>query len=53
MGQPAAVPRPQRIGWNPDPPDTDEAEAAMLSVAAHELDEALFSTWLAERVQAL
>jgi death-on-curing protein len=27
--------------WTPAPPDIDEAEAAMLAVAAHEVDEAL------------
>lgn len=36
--------------WNPDPPNVDEAEAAMLAVAAHEVDEAWFATWLRERV---
>ncbi len=25
--------------WDPDPPDVDEAEAAMLAVAAHDVDE--------------
>jgi len=36
--------------WNPDPPDVDDAEAAMLAVAAHEVDEAWFAQWLRERV---
>ncbi len=36
--------------WDPDPPDVDEAEAAMLAVAAHEVDEAGFSNWLRERL---
>ncbi len=36
--------------WDPDPPDVDDAEAAMLAVAAHEVDEAWFATWLRERV---
>lgn len=36
--------------WDPDPPDFDEAEAAMLAVAAHEVDEAWFATCLRERV---
>ncbi len=36
--------------WDPDPPDTDEAEAAMLSVAGHDVDEAWFEAWLRERV---
>lgn len=39
------------VGWDPDPPDTDEAEAAMLAVAAHEVDEEWFSGWLRERVR--
>ena len=39
------------LGWDPDPPDTDEAEAAMLAVAAHEVDEEWFSRWLRERVR--
>jgi death-on-curing protein len=36
--------------WDPDPPDVDEAEAAMLAVAAHEVDEAWFASWLRDRV---
>jgi death-on-curing protein len=36
--------------WDPDPPDVDEAEAAMLAVAAHEVDEAWLSNWLRERL---
>ena len=36
--------------WNPDPPTVDEAEAAMLSVAAHEVDESWLSEWLRSRV---
>ena len=35
--------------WNPDPPDVDDAEAAMLSVAAGEVDEAWLAQWLRER----
>ena len=38
-------------GWNPDPPDVDEAERAMLAVAAHEVDEAWLADWLRQRVQ--
>lgn len=41
------------VGWNPDPPNTDEAEIAMFAVAAHELDEERFSIWLRERVEVL
>lgn len=37
--------------WDPDPPDMDEAETAMLSVAAHEVDEVWFSAWLRDRVR--
>jgi death-on-curing protein len=40
------------VVWNPDPPDVDEAEAAMLSVAAHDVDEAWFAEWIRERTQA-
>ena len=36
--------------WDPDPPDVDGAEAAMLAVAAHEVDEPWFSNWLRERL---
>ena len=36
--------------WNPDPPDVDEAERAMLAVAADEIGEQTFATWLRERV---
>ena len=37
--------------WHPDPPDVDEAEEAMLAVAAHEVDEEWFANWLRERVR--
>ena len=36
--------------WDPDPPNVDEAEAAMLAVAAHEVDEAWLADWLRSRV---
>lgn len=36
--------------WDPDPPDVDQAEEAMLMVAAAEVDEAWFASWLRERV---
>lgn len=36
--------------WNPDPPDVDDAERAMLAVAAGEIDEQTFAAWLRERV---
>jgi death-on-curing protein len=36
--------------WNPDPPNVDDAEAAMLAVAASEVDEAWLAAWLRERV---
>jgi len=36
--------------WDPDPPDVDEAEEAMLAVAAGEVDEGWFAGWLRERV---
>ena len=37
--------------WDPDPPDVDEAEAAMLAVAAHEVDEEWLASWLRQRVR--
>ena len=36
--------------WQPDPPDVDEAEAAMLAVAAHDVDERWLADWLRERI---
>lgn len=39
------------IIWSPDPPDVDDAEQAMLAVAAHEVDESWFADWLRQRVQ--
>ncbi len=36
--------------WLPDPPDVDDAEQAMLAVAAGEIDEHEFAAWLRERV---
>ena len=38
--------------WHPDPPAVGEAEAAMMAVAAHEVDENWLVAWLRERVQA-
>lgn len=37
--------------WDPDPPNVDEAEAAMVAVAGRELDESQFAAWLRERVR--
>jgi len=37
--------------FDPDPPKVDEAEAAMLAVAAHEVDEAWLADWLRARVR--
>jgi death-on-curing protein len=37
--------------WDPDPPDVDDAEATMLAVAAHDIDEATLAEWLRERVR--
>ena len=39
------------IVWSPDPPDVDEAEQAMLAVAAHEVEEPWFADWLRDRVE--
>ena len=38
------------VVWSPDPPDVDQAEQAMLAVAAHQVDEACFAAWLRARV---
>jgi len=37
--------------WDPETPDTDAAEQAMLAVAAGEVDETWFAQWLRERVR--
>lgn len=37
--------------WKPDPPDVDDAESAMLAVAAHGIDENDFAEWLQPRVR--
>ena len=37
--------------WDPDPPDVDEAEAAMLAVAAHDVDENWLADWLRQRTK--
>ena len=37
--------------WSPDPPNVDEAEEAMLAIAAGEVDEAWTAQWLRERVE--
>jgi len=37
--------------WDPDPPDIDDAEGAMIVVAAHEVDESWFADWLRARVR--
>ncbi|MHB1786013.1 MAG: type II toxin-antitoxin system death-on-curing family toxin, partial [Acidimicrobiales bacterium] len=41
------------IVWTPDPPDVDDAEQAMLAVAAHDVDvdEPWFADWLRDRVE--
>ena len=36
--------------WDPGPPNIDEAEAAMLAIAAGEFDEPRAAGWLRERV---
>ena len=36
--------------WSPDPPDVDNAEQAMLAVAAGQISEQDFAAWLRERV---
>ena len=39
------------VVWDPDPPDIDEAEAAILAVAAHDVDETWFADWLRRRIR--
>lgn len=36
--------------WDPDPPDVDQAEEAMMAVAAGEVSEGWVADWLRERV---
>lgn len=36
--------------WTPDPPDVDDAEGAMLAIAAHDVDESWTADWLRQRV---
>jgi death on curing protein len=38
--------------WSPDPPNVDEAEAAMQAVAAHQVDENWLANWLRERIHS-
>ena len=38
------------VVWSPDPPHVDQAEQAMLAVAAHHIDETWFAAWLRDRV---
>ncbi len=37
--------------WDPDPPNIDQAEEAMLAIAAGEVDETWTAAWLEERVR--
>lgn len=37
--------------WDPDPPDIDQAEEAMLAIAAGDVDETWTAAWLRERIQ--
>ena len=39
------------VTWDPDPPDVDEAEAAILAVAADDVDETWFAEWLRRRIR--
>jgi death-on-curing protein len=36
--------------WEQDAPNIDEAEAAMLAIAAHEVDENWVADWVRQRV---
>jgi len=51
VGGAGHVHRPHHGTWDPDPPDTDEAEAALLAIAGGDVDEAWTAAWLRERVQ--
>jgi len=37
--------------WDPDPPDIDQAEEAVLAIATGNVDEAWTAVWLRERVR--
>ncbi|XAS75719.1 Fic family protein [Dermatophilaceae bacterium Sec6.4] len=37
------------VDWNPDSPQVDEAEAAMVAIAAEQVDQAWVATWLRGR----
>ncbi|WP_366526754.1 type II toxin-antitoxin system death-on-curing family toxin [Ferrimicrobium sp.] len=37
--------------FDPDPPNVDEAEAAVIAIAAHEVEEKWFAQWLRARVR--
>jgi death on curing protein len=37
--------------WDPDPPNIDQAEEAMLAIAAGKVDETWTAAWLKERVR--
>ena len=37
--------------WAPEPPAVDEAEAAMIAIASHQVDEAWAASWLRQRVR--
>lgn len=39
--------------WDPNPPNVDQAERAMLALASHEIDETEFADWLRGRVRFL
>lgn len=39
------------VQWDPDPPEIDDAERAMLAIAAHEVDEAWTAAWLSNRAR--
>jgi len=36
--------------WDPDPPHVDEAEQAMLAIAAGEVNETWTAEWLRQRI---
>ncbi len=37
--------------WQPDPPNVDDAQEAMVAIAAHKLTETEFADWLRSRIK--
>jgi len=39
------------VAWDPDPPQVDDAEAAMLAIAATQVDKTWVANWLRNRTR--